>query len=136
MLEAMTSPVSNRISRAMFRGLAGRCPNCGQGALFYRYLKVNPLCPACGHDLDRYPSDDGPAYFTILLTGHMVVIPLLLFPVIWKAPLALAIPGTLIPLAVFTLLFLPRVKGAVVGLLYALKVNRDDAALHTADRFD
>jgi uncharacterized protein (DUF983 family) len=121
---------------AMLRGLRGRCPHCGRGALYYRYLKVNPRCPVCGHDLAQYPADDGPAYFTILITGHMVVVPLLLFPVIWKAPLVLAIPGTLVPLATFTLLFLPRVKGAVIGLHYGLKISRADAALHTADRFD
>ncbi len=120
----------------MLRGLVGRCPNCGQGAMFYRYLKVNPHCPACGHDLARYPSDDGPAYFTILITGHLVVIPLLLFPVIWQAPLVLAIPGTLIPLAAFTLMFLPRVKGAVIGLHYGLRISREDAALHSADSYD
>ena len=122
--------------RAMARGFVGHCPRCGEGAIFWRYLKVNPRCPACGHDLDRYPSDDGPAYFTILITGHMVVIPLLLFPAIWKAPLAIAIPGTLIPLCGFTLLFLPRVKGVVIGLLYALNIHRGDGRLHTADRYD
>jgi uncharacterized protein (DUF983 family) len=127
---------SNGVAGAMLRGLAGRCPRCGEGALFWRYLKVNPLCPACGLDLHRYPSDDGPAYFTILITGHMVVVPLLLFPAIWRAPPMLSVPAVLIPLAGFTLLFLPRVKGTVIGLLYALKVSRDDAALHTADRVD
>ena len=127
---------SNGVAGAMARGFGGHCPRCGQGALFWRYLKVNPLCPSCGLDLDRYPSDDGPAYFTILVTGHMVVVPLLLFPVIWKASPLISVPAVLIPLAVFTLLFLPRVKGAVIGLLYALKVSRDDAALHTADRVD
>ena len=49
---------------AVWRGLRGLCPHCGRGRLFYRYLKVFPLCESCGHDLDRYPSDDGPAYFT------------------------------------------------------------------------
>ena len=78
---------------AMLRGLRGRCPHCGEGALFYRYLKVNPHCPVCGHDLAQYPSDDGPAYFTILITGHLVIVPLLVFPVIWKAPLIIALPG-------------------------------------------
>jgi len=121
---------------AMLRGLKGRCPRCGEGALFYRYLKVSPACRACGHDLDQYPSDDGPAYFTILLVGHVVVAPLLLFPFIWKAPMALIVPGVLIPLAGLTLLVLPRVKGAVIGALYALKVKREDAALHTADRYE
>ncbi len=123
------------ILRAMLRGLRGRCPDCAGGALFYRYLKVSPACGACGHDLDQYPSDDGPAYFTILLVGHLVVLPLLLFPVIWRAPVALMVPVVLIPLAGLTMAILPRVKGAVIGLLYALKVNRADAELHTADRF-
>ena len=46
------------------------------------------------------------------------------------------VPTTLIPLAGLTMLILPRIKGAVIGLLYALKVRRGDAALHTADRFE
>ena len=79
--------------------------------------------------------DDGPAYFTILLVGHIIVLPLLLFPFIWRSPVAIVVPAVLIPLAGLTLLILPRVKGAVVGLLYALKIRRGDAAIHTADRF-
>ena len=121
---------------AISRGLRGACPHCGEGRLFYRYLQVSPVCGACGHDLDRYPSDDGPAYFTILLVGHMVVAPLLLFPMIWRAPVAIIVPATLIPLATLTMLVLPRTKGAVIGLLYALRIHRQDAALHTADRFE
>ena len=81
------------------------------------------------------PSDDGPAYFTILLVGQFVVTPLLVFPFIWRSPVAVIVPAVLIPLAGLTLLVLPRVKGAVVGLLYAVKVHRGDAAIHTADRF-
>jgi uncharacterized protein (DUF983 family) len=119
----------------MWRGLVGRCPNCGKDKLFYRYLKVEPQCRACGHDLDRYPSDDGPAYFTILIVGHLVIAPFLFFcaPLIWKSPVYVIIPATVLPVAVITLAALPRIKGAVVGLLYALDVNRDDARLHTAD---
>jgi uncharacterized protein (DUF983 family) len=121
---------------SLARGLRGLCPHCGEGRLFYRYLKVSDACPVCDHDLDQYPSDDGPAYFTILLVGHLVILPLLLFPFIWKSPAALVAPGVLIPLAALTLLVLPRVKGAVIGLLYAVQVRRQDAALHTADRLE
>jgi len=120
----------------MARGLTGRCPNCGEGRLFYRYLKVSPRCEHCGHDLDQYPSDDGPAYFTILLVGHMVVLPLLLFPIIWKSPPAVILPLVLIPLFGLTLVILPRIKGAVIGMLYTFKIRRQDGALHTADRFE
>jgi uncharacterized protein (DUF983 family) len=132
MFEAVNQPVP----RSMLRGLRGHCPQCDVGALFYRYLKVSPVCPACGHDLDQYPSDDGPAYFTILLVGHLVVLPTLLFDVVWKAPAAVIVPVILIPLTIVTLVALPRVKGAVIGLLYALRVRRQDGALHTADRFE
>jgi len=131
----MTPPRQENVIRAMARGFLGRCPHCREGAIFYRYLKVSPLCSVCGHNLDRYPSDDGPAYFTILITGHLVVVPLLLIEV-WKAPLVLVVPGVLIALTAFTLWFLPKVKGAVIGLHYALGVSREDATLHTADRFD
>ena len=66
-----------------------------------------------------------------------MVAPLLLFPVVWKTPAPAIVPATCsIPLCVLTLWALPRVKGAVIGLLYALNVHRGDGALHTADRFD
>lgn len=119
---------------ALARGLRGRCPACGDGRLFWRYLKVEPRCPACDHDLAAYRADDGPAYLTILLVGHFLVAPLLLFPFIWQAPTAIVVPATLIPLAGATLLLLPRVKGAFIGLLHALGVRDSDARLHTADK--
>jgi uncharacterized protein (DUF983 family) len=127
----MTEPPT--LFQAFKRGLTGRCPNCGKGRLFWKYLKVEPRCEACGHDLARYPADDGPAYFTILIVGHLIVGPLLFFPIIWQAPAMYMVPGTLIPLAVATLLLLPRVKGAFIGVLYRLGVKETDAALHTAD---
>lgn len=121
---------------AIFRGLKGKCPECGEGRLFWRYLKVQPDCEACGHDLAQYPADDGPAYVTILVIGHVVVAPLLLFPFIWQAPIGLVLPITLIPLAFITLGLLPLIKGGFIGLLWALKVRNADAALHTAEALD
>ena len=123
------------VPTSMSRGLAGRCPHCGKGRMFYRYLKVEPVCQTCGHDLDRYPADDGPAYFTVLIVGHLVIVPFLILgaPLIWKAPLQYLIPGALVAVGAITLVALPVIKGAVVGLLYALDINRADAHLHTAD---
>ncbi len=46
---------------------------------------------------------------------------------IWKAPIWMVLPLTLIPLAGITLLTLPRVKGALIGLLYSLGVAGDQA---------
>lgn len=119
---------------AFSRGLRGRCPHCGEGRLFRQYLKVEPACPACGVDLARYPADDGPAYFTILIVGHLVIVPVLFIPYVWQGPPAVVIPLALAFLASVTLSFLPLVKGAFIGHMAFLRATADQAAGHTADQ--
>lgn len=124
------------LRRSIFRGLSHRCPSCGQGKLFGRYLKVQPHCAGCGHELALYPADDGPAYLTILLLGHLIIGPMLVFPIIWRSNPLYSLPIIMGALTVVTLLVLPRVKGAWVGLMYALQVSSRDEVLHTADAAD
>jgi uncharacterized protein (DUF983 family) len=129
-MNEQTSPSSNKgapsgsVLTGMKRGVLHRCPNCGEGRLYTRYLKVDLDCEVCGHDLARYPADDGPAYFTILIIGHLFVAPLLLFPFIWKLSPVLVVPLTVLPLAGLTLLLLPRVKAAVIGALWAIGLRK------------
>jgi len=42
-------------------GLTCRCPRCGRGKLFDGLLTVAPVCSACGLDLKKEDSGDGPA---------------------------------------------------------------------------
>lgn len=113
-------PSERSLMTGMKRGIALRCPHCGKGALYRKYLKVQ-ACPVCGHDNARYPADDAPPYFTILIVGHLVVGPLLFLPWIWQGPTWLVVATLLPALLVLTLAFLPVVKGAVVGLHWALE---------------
>jgi uncharacterized protein (DUF983 family) len=78
-LKAPTYSVKSERSlmTAMLHGLRGRCPHCGEGRLFARYLKIANHCPACGEALHHHRADDAPPYFTILIAGH-VIVPLLL----------------------------------------------------------
>ena len=46
------------IALGLRRGFFTRCPACGEGALFGKYLKVEPTCKACGHDNGQYRADD------------------------------------------------------------------------------
>lgn len=108
------------------RGLIGKCPNCGDGKLFSRYLKVDPVCDACEHDNAQYPADDAPPYFTILIVGHLVLGPLLIFPFIWQWPAGLVLAITLPIVVVLTLTLLPRVKGAVIGGQWAIGHSRPE----------
>lgn len=122
--------------RSIRRGFAHKCPACARGPLYGRYLKVRETCDACGHPLRRYPADDGPAYLTILLIGHLVVAPLLFFPIVWESPAQYSVPILLGALTVVTLVLLPRIKGGWIGLMYALQVTDRDAKIHTADAAD
>jgi uncharacterized protein (DUF983 family) len=114
--------------QAMFRGLLLKCPSCSRGALFHRYLKVASECPACGEELHHHRADDAPAYFTIVIVAHVVVAAVLAvekaFHPSMTVHMALWLPLTL----GMSLWLLPRVKGALVGLQWALRMHGFDAA--------
>jgi uncharacterized protein (DUF983 family) len=119
------------VAQAMLRGWRQRCPNCGKGALFGRYLKVADRCVACGEELHHHRADDAPAYFTILIVGHIVVGGVLAMQKAWEpadwVQLVVWVPMTLL----LSLWLLPRVKGALVGLQWALYMHGFDHAKAT-----
>jgi uncharacterized protein (DUF983 family) len=111
---------------AIKRGFRCRCPRCGEGKLFRAFLKVDDHCSVCGLDFTPHRADDLPAYLVIVIVGHIVV-PLALWietdysPPVW---LQLAI---YLPLTLFASLgLLQPVKGAVVGLQWALRMHGFD----------
>lgn len=115
--------MSNPVLTGLKRGFTMHCPECGKGRLFRAYLKVDPTCEVCGHDNSQYKADDGPAYFTMVLVGHLIIAPLLVFEFVWTWNPLLVLALILPALAVITLGLLPLVKGAVVGLHWALKLR-------------
>lgn len=106
------------LSEAMIRGFVGRCPRCGRGKLFASYLKPVGECAACGEGLGHIRADDGPAWATILLVGHILA-PFLL-GVLPNNPwpdwilAAVIVPATL----TLTLVLLPRMKGVFIGIIW------------------
>jgi uncharacterized protein (DUF983 family) len=111
---------------SLLRGAAHKCPACGTGAMFRRYLKVSDACPQCGEALHHHRADDAPAYFTIVIVGHIVVSLVLAVEMAYRPALwvhaALWLPLTVI----LTILVLPSVKGALVGLQWALLMHGFD----------
>lgn len=61
------------VSSPILTGLKGRCPRCGEGALFRGFLGIAPECESCGLDLSFADSGDGPAIFIIFIVGFIVV---------------------------------------------------------------
>jgi len=139
MIEASTNPDAkspSRVLQGLARGFKRRCPNCGEGRLFKGYLAVQPRCPACDHDNAQYRADDAGPYFTILVVGHLVIGPILVFPFILTAPIGLVLGTTLPVVAVLTLGLLPVIKGAVIGVLWATRTPKDVAAAGVAGSYD
>jgi len=111
---------------SVLRGLRRRCPHCGVGRSFMGYLKLQAECPHCGEPLGHIRADDFPPYITILIVGHIVVPTVLLVEQNLAPPMAVQMllwPGLTIAL---TLAGLPLVKGAVVGLMWALRLRGDE----------
>jgi uncharacterized protein (DUF983 family) len=128
------SPDAERPTKpAIARGLRLRCPCCGEGRLFDGYLKVRPACPVCGEDLTPQRADDGPAYLTILVVGHIMA-PLFLFVfTTWRpGPFAMASFFSILCIAL-SLLLLPRFKGMIVAIQWARRMHGfGNAADHAA----
>jgi uncharacterized protein (DUF983 family) len=108
---------------AIWRGLRLRCPNCGEGKLLHSYLKVNDRCAHCDQDLSHQRADDGPAYLTILVVGHVLGFALhIIYVALRPDPLTLSI--LLMIVTVGTSLFmLPRMKGLVVAYQWAKRMH-------------
>ena len=112
--------------RSLTRGAREKCPSCGEGSLFSSYLKVADNCETCGEEFHHERSDDAAPYFTIIILGHLFV-PLLLLVETQYAPAYWVYAAIGIPLVVaLTLPILQRVKGAVVGLQWALYMHGFD----------
>jgi uncharacterized protein (DUF983 family) len=97
--------------------------------MFGSYLKVNASCAACGEELHHHRADDAPPYFTIFIVAHIIGAMML-----WVEQHNDALPiwihiatGPLLTLALM-FWFLPRVKGALVGYQWALRMHGFETA--------
>jgi uncharacterized protein (DUF983 family) len=125
--EAGTRPADPTLDRplrtALGRGWRRRCPNCGEGRMMRGYLTVQEGCAACGQELHHHRADDGPAYLTILIVGHILAPALLFVYARWQPdPLGLAIGFSLATVGL-ALYLLPRLKGALVALQWSKRMH-------------
>ena len=107
---------------AAWRGFKNQCPNCGEGRVLRSYLKIADTCPSCGEKLSRAKADDGPAYLTIIVVGHLLV-PIMgwLYAEFDPKPIWVAV-GFCGTATLLSLLLLPRFKGMIVGIQWAKRM--------------
>jgi uncharacterized protein (DUF983 family) len=120
---AATKPSDRPLWQAMKRGFLGRCPQCGEGRMFARFLRTAERCDACGEEFHHHRADDLPAYLVVVVVGHVIVGAFMGVEATstlstWQH-LAIWVPITIIS----ALALLQPTKGAVVGLQWALRMH-------------
>jgi uncharacterized protein (DUF983 family) len=130
-LEFRSAPVDDRpLGRSIGRGTKCRCPNCGEGRLFRKFIKPVDQCEVCHEDYTHQRADDLPAYIVVLIIGHVMVGGFLgaelMFALSSWQHLAIWVPVSVLG----ALALLQPVKGGVIGLQWALRMHgfggRDD----------
>lgn len=109
--------------QSMIRGWRRTCPCCGTGPMLDSYLHVRDACAVCGEELHHHRADDGPAYVTILIAGHLIApLILLAFEMFRPDPIMLSVVFS-IGFVALALFLLPRLKGVFVGLQWAKRMH-------------
>jgi uncharacterized protein (DUF983 family) len=113
------------LAGVLLRGLRGRCPRCGRGALFAGYLRIVDRCSACGLGFGGHDVGDGAIVFVIFILGFAVVAAALAVEVAYQPPLWLhaVLWGTMILGG--TLALLRPAKGITVALQYRFRSTEE-----------
>ncbi|MGL4496338.1 MAG: DUF983 domain-containing protein [Beijerinckiaceae bacterium] len=122
MTDSMTE-TPREVMPAMLRGFRCRCPACGEGRIFGRFLKVEPACTACGEPLHHHRADDFPPYIVMVIVGHIVVGGMLTVELESNWPNWLHMVVWPLLTVGLGLGLIQPVKGAVIGLQWALRMH-------------
>lgn len=126
--KAVEEPETNEentreLKPALRRGWRRRCPHCGAGPMLKGYLTVRDTCPVCGEDFTHARADDGPAYLTVLIVGHLMAPAMIwAFTTFRPDPLVLASVFS-VGCVALSLYLLPRLKGVVVAFQWARRMH-------------
>lgn len=108
--------------QAALRGALGRCPCCGQGRLFSRYLKQVPNCSACGESFAAFRADDAAPWLTIIVIGH-VFLPFAFMVDTSALPVWSVMIGMSTLFAGLGAALLPRAKGVILAILWVTRAS-------------
>ncbi len=110
-------------STTLWRGFRSRCPRCGTGKLFRRFLKVADNCPACQEAYHHHRADDLPAYLLILVLGHILVPLIVTVELLYEPPYWLYVSLWLPATVVLAVGLLQPIKGMVVALQWRMGMH-------------
>jgi uncharacterized protein (DUF983 family) len=102
----------------IMRGLACRCPRCGEGRMFQGFLTLAPRCERCGLDYSFADAGDGPAVFVVFFSGLITVTAALVVEILYQPPYWVHAVLWLPVILITTLFPLRAMKGLMIALQY------------------
>ena len=87
------------------------------------FLKVRTTCTVCHEPLHHHRADDGPAYLTILIVGHIIGPLMLWVYTMWQPDALIMATGFSVGAVALSLYLLPRLKGMIVGIQWANRMH-------------
>ena len=119
------SPPIPEFKTLLWRGCRKKCPQCGQGALYQRWMKLHERCPVCGL---QYLANQGDLFGTLLFLDRVLfLIPLvvLIYFRLWHPNqlVFFIFGGVMLFLLVFTM---PHRNGAALAIDYWVR-RKDEA---------
>lgn len=118
------APAPPRKRVILWNGLKRRCPRCGGGRLFHRWLKLHDRCPACGL---RYLVNQGDPWAFLLVVDRVFLLALIaiIYFKLWprSLPAVLALFASVVAAFVATM---PQRYGLCIALDYWTRTRWGD----------
>lgn len=106
------------VKTTLIRGFNNKCPNCAKGKLLKNYITPHNECSYCHLNYTPLRADDGPAWATILITGHLSM-PFAFWLLGYSELSTLTTILILISLVIaMSAIILPRAKGIFMAILW------------------
>jgi len=97
------------------------CPRCGKGKIYQGLLTITKPCSACQLPLQNYRTEDGPAFFVMLIVPTMLAILAAILQHWFQPPLWVhAVVALFVGLAL-SLYGLRAVKAVMLALQYRVR---------------
>jgi uncharacterized protein (DUF983 family) len=111
------------LRKAAERGILGRCPCCGKGQLFKRFLKQVDNCADCGEAFAGLRADDAAPWATIIVVGHVFLPMAFMIDLTYLMPEWAALTVWSGFFALLSVALLPRAKGMMLGVLWRTRAT-------------
>jgi len=110
---------------AFKRGIKLTCPKCAKQPLFKSYLKPVTECSTCHKDWENVRADLAPAWASMTLSAHVIIVIYHFF--FFDKPIAnwLSISIMIVIASLICLLTLPSFKGLFMALVWWNKMEKE-----------